>query len=116
MAKAKLFNIRIYIDLDDWWVGYYRGPCFHYICILPTVVIRWGRKGDSQSIFISIERDWKIMLQNAAALAAEEEVEYNDLIEQLEDEATNWYVNDGDQENPDPDNVHDMIKDKELGL
>ena len=37
--------VSIYIDLRDWWVGYYRGPNHHYVCPLPTVVIRWARRG-----------------------------------------------------------------------
>lgn len=37
-------GIRIYRDPDDWWVGYYRGPKHHYVCLLPTVVIRWPRR------------------------------------------------------------------------
>lgn len=36
---------RVYFDFRDWWVGYFRGDHFHYVCILPTVVIRWGRHG-----------------------------------------------------------------------
>lgn len=35
--------MRIYRDLSDWWIGYYRGPNHHYVCPLPTVVIRWSR-------------------------------------------------------------------------
>lgn len=34
---------RVYIDRRDWWVGYYRGDTHHYVCPLPTVVIRWAR-------------------------------------------------------------------------
>lgn len=34
---------RIYVDMNDWWVGYYRGDTHHYVCLLPTVVIRWKR-------------------------------------------------------------------------
>lgn len=30
----------IYLDRNDWWVGYYRGSHHHYICPLPTLVIR----------------------------------------------------------------------------
>lgn len=26
------------------WIGYYRGPNHHYVCPLPTLVIRWTRK------------------------------------------------------------------------
>jgi hypothetical protein len=35
--------VRIYFDFNDWWVGYYRGPNHHYVCPLPTLVIRWRR-------------------------------------------------------------------------
>lgn len=34
----------IYIDRADWWIGYYRGPNHHYVCPVPTVVIRWARR------------------------------------------------------------------------
>lgn len=33
----------VYFDFNDWWVGYYRGPNHHYVCLLPTVVVRWPR-------------------------------------------------------------------------
>lgn len=36
--------MRIYIDTADWWIGWYRGPNHHYVCVIPTVVIRWVRK------------------------------------------------------------------------
>lgn len=36
--------MRVYIDRADWWIGYYRGPNHHYVCPLPTVVIRWKRR------------------------------------------------------------------------
>ena len=32
-----------YFDLNDWWIGYYRGDRHHYVCPLPTLVIRWRR-------------------------------------------------------------------------
>lgn len=35
---------RIYLDFRDWWIGYYRGEDHHYVCILPTLVIRWRRR------------------------------------------------------------------------
>jgi hypothetical protein len=38
-----LVNAVIYIDRADWWIGYYRGPNHHYVCLVPTVVIRWRR-------------------------------------------------------------------------
>lgn len=36
--------MKIYIDANDWWIGYYRSERHHYVCLLPTVVIRWKRK------------------------------------------------------------------------
>ncbi len=33
----------VYFDFNDWWVGYYRGDTHHYVCPLPTLVIRWRR-------------------------------------------------------------------------
>lgn len=36
--------MKIYIDICDWWVGYYRGPNHHYVCLLPTIVLRWSRR------------------------------------------------------------------------
>jgi hypothetical protein len=35
--------VKVYIDTRDWWIGYYRGDTHHYVCPLPTVVIRWRR-------------------------------------------------------------------------
>lgn len=36
-------NPTIYFDFRDWWVGYYRGDTHHYVCLLPTLVLRWDR-------------------------------------------------------------------------
>ena len=36
--------MRIYIDKRDLWVGYFRGDDYHYVCPLPTLVIRWPNK------------------------------------------------------------------------
>ena len=33
----------VYVDWHDWWVGWYRGPNHHYVCLLPCLVIRWAR-------------------------------------------------------------------------
>lgn len=38
-------EMKIYIDTDDWWIDYYRGSNYHFVCPLPTVVIRWSRRG-----------------------------------------------------------------------
>jgi hypothetical protein len=35
--------VRIYVDTDDWWIGWYRGTEHHYVCVVPAVVIRWSR-------------------------------------------------------------------------
>jgi hypothetical protein len=35
--------MKIYFDFNDWWVGYYRGENYHFICPLPTLVIRRER-------------------------------------------------------------------------
>ena len=32
-------RIRVYLDLNDWWIGVYRGADTWYICILPCLVI-----------------------------------------------------------------------------
>ena len=37
-------QMKVYFDLHDWWVGYYRGDEHHYVCPLPTLVIRWTRR------------------------------------------------------------------------
>jgi len=42
--------ISLYRDKDDWWVGYYRGKTHHYVCLLPTLVIRWDNKKGQQKI------------------------------------------------------------------
>jgi hypothetical protein len=34
----------IYLDFNDWWIGYYRGDTHHYVCPLPTLVVRWRRR------------------------------------------------------------------------
>lgn len=36
--------MKIYIDTDDWWIGYYRGELKNYVCLLPCIVISWRRK------------------------------------------------------------------------
>jgi hypothetical protein len=36
--------MKIYIDTHDWWIGWYRGETHHYLCLLPTVVIRLNRR------------------------------------------------------------------------
>ena len=41
-------ELSVYIDVRDWWIGYYRGPNHHYVCILPLIVIRWKRFRDDE--------------------------------------------------------------------
>lgn len=36
-------GVKMYLDRNDWWVGYYRGDTHHHVCPLPTLVIRWAR-------------------------------------------------------------------------
>ena len=36
--------MRIYIDRADWWIGVYLGPNHVYVCPLPCVVFRFGRR------------------------------------------------------------------------
>ena len=38
-------EVTLYRDRNDWWIGYYRGDQHHYVCLVPTVVIRWRRGG-----------------------------------------------------------------------
>jgi hypothetical protein len=33
--------MKIYLDANDWWIGWYR------VCLLPCIVIRWQRRGPS---------------------------------------------------------------------
>jgi hypothetical protein len=35
--------ISIYLDPCSWWIGYYRGGTYHYVCPTPFVVVRWRR-------------------------------------------------------------------------
>jgi hypothetical protein len=44
-------NLKIYFDFRDWWIGYYKGDHAHYICLIPTVVIRWRRKVKDYGLF-----------------------------------------------------------------
>ena len=38
-------RLTVYFDNRDWWMGVYRDPENRriYICLLPTLVIRWQR-------------------------------------------------------------------------
>lgn len=45
--------VRVYFDFNDWWVGYYRGPNHHYICLLPTLVIRVMNKRERSFVTYS---------------------------------------------------------------
>lgn len=35
---------QVYPDPHAWWVGYARGEHYHYLCLLPSLVIRWRRR------------------------------------------------------------------------
>lgn len=39
-------RVTVYLDLRDWWIGVYRGEHSVFVCPLPTVVIRFQRKGE----------------------------------------------------------------------
>jgi|GEM_PF-4248896 len=68
------------------------------------------------SEIISVEKDWRLLLQAAVIEAAFNGVEALEIQQQFENELELYYVGNGDPENPDPDNVYDMLKDKELGI
>lgn len=36
-------RFKIYFDFRDWWIGYYRAESYHYVCPVPTLVVRWKR-------------------------------------------------------------------------
>lgn len=44
LRHLQIGGVRVYIDTRDWWIGYYGGPNHHYVCLLPTVVVRWRRR------------------------------------------------------------------------
>ena len=71
---------------------------------------------DSQETFVKVEKNWKLLLQAAVEEAAGTGVDPAEITEHLEGEIEMYYVQNGDPENPDPDNVYDIIKDKEMGL
>jgi hypothetical protein len=37
-------HISVYVDRRDWWIGYYRGDDYNYVCPLPCLVVKWPRK------------------------------------------------------------------------
>jgi hypothetical protein len=43
LNAEKVGRVKVYREPRDWWVGYYRGDTHHYVCVLPTIVIRWSR-------------------------------------------------------------------------
>lgn len=51
-------SVKVYIDTADWWIGYYRGPNHHYVCVVPLVVIRWNRRGPGDAEPISLG-EWR---------------------------------------------------------
>lgn len=42
--RGRARPVHVYREPADLWIGYYRGDTHHYVCPLPTVVIRWGRR------------------------------------------------------------------------
>lgn len=36
--------VTVHFDTRDWWIGYYRGDRYHYVCPVPCLVIRWNRR------------------------------------------------------------------------
>lgn len=36
--------MKIYFDFNDWWIGYYRGEHYHFVLLLPTLVLRFPRR------------------------------------------------------------------------
>jgi hypothetical protein len=36
--------MRIELNWNDWWIGYYHGSERHYVCLVPCVVISWERQ------------------------------------------------------------------------
>lgn len=57
-------RVAVYRDRNDWWVGYYRGETHHYVCPLPTLVVRWKRRVDVSY------RDWTKVVIDGQAYAA----------------------------------------------
>jgi hypothetical protein len=41
---ARLAGARVYLDFRERWIGYYRRDEHNYVCLLPTVVVRWPRR------------------------------------------------------------------------
>jgi hypothetical protein len=33
-------GLKVYVEPRDWWIGYFRGDEYHYVCPLPCVVVR----------------------------------------------------------------------------
>lgn len=40
---APATTLRVVWEPRDWWVGYYRGEIYHYVCLLPCFPIYWAR-------------------------------------------------------------------------
>lgn len=41
--RLTLGRLSMYIEPRDLWIGVYVGPDATYLCLLPTVVLRWRR-------------------------------------------------------------------------
>jgi len=39
-------SVSVYFDFRDWWIGLYIGPNHYYLCVMPTLVIRWKKEAD----------------------------------------------------------------------
>ena len=63
--------MKVYIDINDWWIGLYRGPNHYYLCPVPCVVIRWDRHRVSR-------------LDLALAAAIERGIKHDDAMERRE--------------------------------
>jgi hypothetical protein len=35
---------KVYVDMNDWWIGLYIGPNHLYFCVIPTIVIRFRKR------------------------------------------------------------------------
>jgi hypothetical protein len=63
-------GMSIYFDFRDWWIGYYRGDNHHYVCPLPTVVIRWRRRPPADQAWFWTP-EWQAGEREASAAIAD---------------------------------------------
>lgn len=62
-------TVKVYFDLNDWWIGYYRGDEHHYVCPVPTLVIRWKRSGKTSPWIQDIMIGYTMVLVPALFIA-----------------------------------------------